>query len=125
MQLAQLGQSKAELQKSGAQVFAISDEDAPALRRMRDAHKLDFVTFLSDKKGIAASQYAGVYPGKTTLQPGTFVIDKNKKIAYAYLNEDYKTRAATEAVLMALRKAAKSNSHSVTPPPSRNGKVRR
>lgn len=72
---------------------------------MRDAHKLDFVTFLSDKKGIAAWHYAGMYPGKATLQPGTFVIGRNKKIVYAYLNEDYKSRAATEAVLAALRKA--------------------
>jgi peroxiredoxin len=105
--MAQLGQSKAELQKSGAAVFALSDEDAPALKEMREKHGLDFITFLSDKQGVAARQYAGVYPGKTTLQPATFVIGKDGKIIYAYVNEDYRTRAATGEVVKAAREAAR------------------
>ena len=104
--MAQLGQHREEFTKSGAAVFAISDEDAPALKQMRDRHKLDFITFLSDKKGTAARKYAGVYEGKTTLKPGTFVIDKDKKIIYAYVDEDYKGRGAADEVLEAVRKAA-------------------
>jgi hypothetical protein len=103
---AQLGQSKAELEKAGAAVFALSDEGPEPLRQMRDRNQADSITFLSDAKGEAARKYAGTYPGKTTLKPATFVIDKNGKIVYAYLNEDYRTRAATDAVVAAVRKAA-------------------
>jgi peroxiredoxin len=73
--MAQLGQSKADLQKAGAAVFALSDEDGAALQQMRDRNKVEFITFLSDRKGEAASKYAGTYPGKTLLKPATFVID--------------------------------------------------
>jgi len=103
--MTQLGQSRTDFVKSGAAVFAISNEGGPDLKKMRDQHKLDFVTFLSDPKGVAAKQYTGVYPGQTTIKPGTFVIRKDGKVAYAYLNEDYRTRAATDAVLAALREA--------------------
>ena len=95
--MAQLGQSREAFQK----------EDAGAQKQMRERNKVEFITFLSDKQGVAAKKYAGVYPGKTTLQPGTFVIGKDKKIVYAYLNEDYRTRAPTDAVIEAVRKAAK------------------
>jgi peroxiredoxin len=105
--MAQLGQKKAEFEKAGAALFALSDEDAPALIQMRDREKVDFIAFLSDKQGEAARQYAGVYPGKTTLKPATFVIDKNKKIVYAYLDENYRVRPAADEVLAAVRSAAK------------------
>jgi peroxiredoxin len=105
--MAQLGQSREAFQKAGAAVYALSDEDAGAQKQMRERNKVEFITFLSDKQGVAAKKYAGVHPGKTTLQPGTFVIGKDKKIVYAYLNEDYRTRAPTDAVIEAVRKATK------------------
>ena|SRR5690242_6971809 len=105
--MAQLGQRKAELEQAGAALFALSDEDAPALIQMRDREKVDFITFLSDKAGEAAHKYAGVYTGKTTLKPATFVIDKHKKIVYAYVDENYRVRAATEDVLAAVQSAPK------------------
>ena len=59
------------------------------------------------KEGFtSARKYAGVYPGKTLLKPATFVIDRKKTIVYAYLNEDYRTRAPSDAVIEAVRKAA-------------------
>jgi len=105
--MAQLGQKRAELEKTGAAFYALSDEDPPALIQMRDREKVDFITFLSDKQGEAARRYAGVYPGRTTLKPATFVIDKHKKIIYAYLDEDYRSRPAADEVLAAVRSAAK------------------
>ncbi len=105
--MAQLGQKRAEFEKAGAAVYALSDEDPPALIQLRDGEKVDFITFLSDKNGDAARKYAGVYPGKTLLKPATFVIDKHQKIVYAYLDENYRVRAATNDVLAALRTAAK------------------
>jgi peroxiredoxin len=104
--MAQLGQKKAEFEQSGAAFYALSDEDAPALIQMRDHEKVDFITFLSDKHGEAARKYAGVYTGKTTLKPATFVIDKHRKILYAYLDENYRVRAAADDVLAAVRSAA-------------------
>jgi peroxiredoxin len=102
--MAQLGQSKAELVKSGAAIFAISNEDGAALKKTQSQHKLDFITFLSDKKGEAAKKYAGTYPNQTMLQPATFVIGKDKKIVYSYVNEDFRLRAQTDAVIAALKK---------------------
>lgn len=106
-QMVQLGQSKKELLQTGAAVYAISNEDDAALKKMRDQHGLDFVTFLSDREGKAADLYMGRYPGKSLIKPGTFVIDRNKKIVYSYVNEDYRTRAATDEMLTALKKATK------------------
>jgi peroxiredoxin len=103
--MAQLGQKKAEFEKAGVALYALSDEDAPALIQMRDRESVDFITFLSDKQGEAARKYAGVYPGRTTLKPATFVIDKNKKIVYAYLDENYRIRPAADEVLAAVRAA--------------------
>jgi peroxiredoxin len=40
-------------------------------------------------------------------QPATFVIGKDRKIIYAYVNEDYRTRAATDEVVKAAREAAR------------------
>lgn len=103
--MAQLGQSRDAIKKSGAAVFAISNETGPDLKKMQDKHGLDFVTFLSDTTGKAGKLYPGVYEGKTMIKPGTFVIGKSKKVVYAYLNEDYRTRAQTDAVLESLKKA--------------------
>jgi len=102
-----LGPKKAAFEQAGAAVYALSDEDAPALMQMRDKERVDFITFLSDKQGQAARQYAGLYAGRTTLKPATFVIDKHRKIVYAYLDEDYRIRAGAEEVLAAVRAAAK------------------
>ena len=104
-QMADLSRHKAEFQRSGAAVYAISNEGADKLNQMRDAEKLDFVTFLSDPDGAAAKKYAGLYPGSMTHQPGSFVLDKHGRIVYAYVNQDYKSRAATLSLLQAVRKS--------------------
>ncbi|MBC7806918.1 MAG: peroxiredoxin family protein [Akkermansiaceae bacterium] len=104
-QMDEITAAKDKLAASGAGVFAISNEDATALKAMRDRHKLDFVTFLSDAKGEAAKQFGGTYPGEATLKPVTLVIGKNSKVVYAYTNEDYQKRATTQAVLDALARA--------------------
>ena len=102
--MTQLGQSKTELVKTGAAFYALSNEAGPDLKKMRDQHGVDFITFLSDKDGKAARLYSGVYPDKPYLKPGTYVIGKNKKIVYAYTNENFMTRAPTDAVIAALKK---------------------
>ena len=40
-----------------------------------------------------------------THQPSSFVIDKRGKIACAYVNQDYKSRAVTLSLLQAVRRS--------------------
>lgn len=104
-QMADLSRHRADFERAGAAVYAISDEGGAKLNQMRDAEHLGFVSFLSDPDGAAAKKYAGLYPGSMTHQPGSFVIDRGGKIVYAYANQDYKSRAATSAMLQAVRKS--------------------
>ncbi len=102
-QMTQIGKDKAAFIQSGAAVYAISDEDPAAQQKMQDEHGLDFITFLSDKAGTAAHKYAGVYEGRTTLKPAVFVIGKNGKVKYAYINENFRLRAADRDILQAVK----------------------
>jgi len=104
-QMADLSRHRADFERAGASVYAISDEGGAKLNQMRDAEHLGFVSFLSDPDGAAAKKYAGLYPGSMTHQPGSFVIDKGGRIVYAHVNQDYKSRAATTAMLQAVRKS--------------------
>ncbi len=106
-QMTQVGKDKAAFEKSGAAVYAISDEDPAAQQKMQDQHGLDFITFLSDRTGTAARQYAGVYAGRTTLKPAVFVIGRDKKVKYAYLNDNFRLRAADQDILQAVREASR------------------
>lgn len=106
-QMTQLGADKAAFAKSGAAVYAISDEDPAAQQKMQAQHGLDFVTFLSDHAGAAARKYAGVYAGKTTLKPAVFVVGRDKKVRYAYINENFRLRAADQDVLKAVGTASR------------------
>jgi len=101
-QMTQIGKDREAFEKSGAAVYAISDEDPAAQKKMQDEHGLDFITFLSDKTGVAARQYAGVYAGRTTLKPAVFVIGRDRKVRYAYLNDNFRLRAADQDILKAV-----------------------
>lgn len=73
---------------------------------MKEAHKLgDTFVFLSDPHGSSARRYAGLYAGGPVLQPATFVIGKDQKIDYAFIDENYRVRAAADEVLKAVRQA--------------------
>ncbi len=103
-----MGKIEAELKKAGATVYALSNEPASALGKMKDAEKLgDAFVFLSDREAKGADLYAGHYDGQTMLKPATFVIGKNGKIVYAYVGEDYKVRAGAQTVLQAVQKSAR------------------
>lgn len=104
-QMADLSRHQAEFHRAGAAVYAISNEDAPKLKQMQSNEHLGFVTFLSDPDGSAAKLYAGLYPNSMVHQPGSFVINKRRKIVYAYVNQDFRSRAATTSLLTAVRKS--------------------
>ena len=105
-QMTQIGEDKAAFVKSGAAVYAISDEDPAAQQKMQDEHGLDFITFLSGKTGTMA-RYAGVYEGRTTLKLAVFVIGKSGKVKYAYLNDNFRLRAADQDVLQTINTASR------------------
>ena len=99
-----MGKIEAELKKAGATVYALSNEAAAPLAKMKEAEKLgDTFVFLSDRESKAADMYAGHYNGQAMLKPATFVIGKNGKIVYAYAGEDYKVRAGAQTVLEAVK----------------------
>ena len=103
-----MGKIEKDLKKTGAIVYAISNEEADDLKKMKEAEKLgDTFVFLSDREAKGAGDYAGHYPDKTMLKPATFVIGKGGKIVYAYVGEDYKVRAGAQSVLQAVKKAGK------------------
>ncbi len=103
-----MGKIEQELKKAGAIVYALSNEEADALKQMKETEKLgNSFVFLSDKKAQGAALYAGHYAGNTILNPATFVIGKYGKIAYAYVGEGYKVRAGAQNVLEAVKKASK------------------
>ena len=67
----------------------------------REGLKEPFV-MLSDPKGVAGKLYAGMaQPNLHT--PATYVIGKDGKIAYRYVGENIRVRAAAEAVLKAVK----------------------
>ena len=106
-----MGTIESEIKKAGAVVYALSNEEAAPLKKMKETEKLgDTFVFLSDKEGKAANNYAGHYAGQTMLNPATFVIGKDGKIAYAYVGEDYKVRASAQHVLQALTQPVKKTS---------------
>ena len=104
-QMRDLGHSRTDFEKTGASVYAISNEGTPAQIRMQTVENVGYIHFLSDPDGAAAKLYSGLYPASTVHQPGVFVIDRHGKIIYTYVNQDYKTRAAESDVLAALRQA--------------------
>ena len=104
-QMKEVAAAKEKFAASGAKVYAISNEGAAELNKMKAASGLDFATFLSDPNAEAAKQFAGKYPDKPTLKPATLVIGKDGKVVYAYANENYQVRATTNAVLEAVAKA--------------------
>ncbi len=101
-----MGQIEADLRKADAIVYAISNEEAGDLQKMKEMQKLnDTFVFLSDKEAKGANLYVGTYTGKTILKPATFVIGKGSKIVFAYVGEDFKVRASAQSVLDAVNKA--------------------
>ena len=101
-----MGKIEPELKKAGTVVYLLSNEGANDLQKMKETENLgEPFVFLSDREAAGAGHYAGHYDGQTMLNPATFVIDRNGKIVYAYVGEDFKTRADTEKVLQAVQKA--------------------
>jgi peroxiredoxin len=96
-----------DLKKAGAIVYAMSNEDSSAQIKMRDLQKLGktFV-FLTDPDAKMANLYAGRGDRGTVLKPATFVIGKDKKIAYAYVTHNGEDHPPVQDVVKAVQAAA-------------------
>jgi peroxiredoxin len=74
---------------------------------MKEAEKLgDTFVFLSDRDARVSEKYAGHEKGGTLMKSATFVIGRDKKIVYAYVGEDFRTRAGAPNILKAVNTAA-------------------
>ena len=59
----------------------------------------------ADLDSSAAKLYAGLYPNSMIHQMGSFVINKRRKIMYAYVNQDFRSCAATISLIATVRKS--------------------
>lgn len=106
-----------DLKRENAVVYALSNEGADGLKRMKESEKLGGVfVFLSDPEAKAAGQFAGRAKGPDYFNAATFVIGAGGKVTYAHVNEDYATRPTAETVLAEVRKARRGLKE--TPPPT-------
>ena len=100
-QLAEIARYRREFAQCHSSLYALSNETPVKQSILRRKSVLPFLTFLSDPKGNAARQFAGVYAGESVAQPAVFVVRRGR-IVYAYLNADTTKRAPVREILDAL-----------------------
>ncbi len=71
----------AKFQDSGAQVFGISTDNVPSLRRFADDLKLQF-PLLSDFQRTVSKEYGVLIPDRGMANRATFVLDKDGRIEH-------------------------------------------
>lgn len=114
-----------EVQKLGGQIVAISPETPDLSLSMKEKHQLEFEV-LSDKDYKVEKEYGLIFsvgekvrpfyekfgydiPKYTQNEsyelpiPATYVVNKNKKIIFAFIDEDYTKRAEPQAILNAIK----------------------
>ena len=102
-----LGQSKAELEKMGMQIVAISPDSAKSLNKSLEKNKIDY-TLLSDAHLNAAKAFGIAFNSgrRGTLPvPSVFIFDAKGTMTFQYVNPNYKVRL-DKGILMAAAKAA-------------------
>ncbi|QIG98893.1 MULTISPECIES: peroxiredoxin-like family protein [unclassified Bradyrhizobium] len=128
MELQALEAAKAEFDKYGASLVAISPQTAPNSRKSVRQNKLSF-PILSDAKGEVAEAFGlrfhlpdylvALYkqlkndlptfnddPSWTLPMPGRYVIGQNGVILYSEVNPDYTSRPEPEDMIPVLQQAA-------------------
>lgn len=125
----QLKEINSELVKieTGANLIALSPEKESEVRKTKNKNNLNF-TLLSDRKNEIARKLNLVFKvdpevnkeykllgldleasqGDQSFElpiPATFVIDKNRKVVYAFADADYTKRASTKEIIDAVQKS--------------------
>ena len=84
----------------------LSDPDAKLLKQYKVAYKLSKKEFKDySSKGYNLEKSSGRKHHMIAV-PALYVVGTDKKIAYAYVNENYKVRAPTADVIRAIERAA-------------------
>ncbi len=114
-----------EFKKAGAQILAIAPDTAAEITKTRTTHALSYdvvsdeghaiakkfgLVYKLDQKvvdqlkknGIDLSIYQGNNNNELAI-PGTFVVGKDGKIAFAYVDADYRVRAEPAQVLKVVK----------------------
>lgn len=119
-----LGKINNQVKELNGAIFAISPETPDLSLSMKEKHELEFEV-LSDTDYKVEKEYGLVFSLSKKLRPyyesfgfdipastkndsydlpmpATYVVDKNKNIIYAYVNEDYTQRSEPQDVLEAI-----------------------
>lgn len=128
-QLKEINQSLSTLQSLKTNLIAISPEKENEVAKTKSRNNLDFL-LLSDNKNLLAKQLHLVFQvnkdvvieyktlgidleesqGNKTYElpvPATFVINKNRKIIYAFVDADYTKRAPVSEIMNEIKKEIK------------------
>ena len=101
MQLGQLQSHLSEFKRRGVAVVAISVDPAAVSSKLAAGLGLTF-PLVSDVKHLAIDAY-GVYDKENEISwPAVYVIDRDGKIAWRFLGNNYKERPPAEDVLRAI-----------------------
>lgn len=118
------------VEKAGAQILAVSPDTDEMIKKTRETNGLMGFDIVSDKGHAIASQFGLVYDldsdvakqlkssgidlaayqgdDKADLTiPATYVIDKQGKIIFSYVDADYRNRTDPEEVIRAIRSLKK------------------
>lgn len=91
-----------EIEELGAEIWAVSPDEAQRLKDFRESEGLD-VTFLRDPEGDVIRAYGILNPDQPPLpHPTTLVIDGDGTVRWAFTEEDYKVRPEAETVVEAV-----------------------
>jgi peroxiredoxin/YHS domain-containing protein len=87
--------------KAGATFEVMTDEENKVAKMFGVAYKVPEPVGGMLEKGVGLSKVNGTESGELPLA-ATYVIDTSGRIAYAYVDADYRTRAEPEAIIEAL-----------------------
>lgn len=117
--LSEIQKAESEVLKLGYQIVAISPDSPENLRITSNEHQLNYRLY-SDANGEfikalgiafkAPEKYSGMLSKRSNeknegvlLVPSVFVVDKEGKILFEYINPDYKTRLSAGLLLSVLK----------------------
>lgn len=125
-QLKDINSSLQKIKHSGASLIALSPERASEVRKTKRKNSINF-PLISDEGNIISRQLNLTFKVEPDVvreykalgidlaasqgndsyelpMPATFVIDKNRKVAYVFADADYTKRASTEEIINVVKK---------------------
>jgi peroxiredoxin len=94
-----------EIQKLGAEVYALTADSLESVARAITEWKLTFIV-IADPSRDTPRRYGLVTPQDQSAMPATFVIDRQGLVRYRYIGASAADRPDVREVLDAVRKVA-------------------